>query len=60
MQFKHILQIAPKIEMYLEICFRVVVVQSLSYVLLLATLQTAAHLASLSHYLPEFAQTHIH
>ena len=38
----------------------VVIVQSLSHVQLFATLWTAAHQASLSFTIPEFAQTHVH
>ena len=38
----------------------VVVVQSLSHVQLFVTPWTAAHQASVLHYLPEFAQTQVH
>ena len=45
---------------YLKTPFVLVVVQLLSPVWLFLTSWIAAHQAPLSHYLPEFAQTHIH
>ena len=50
----------PPKKKYIYIYASVLLLLSRCHVFLLATLWTAAHLASLSHCLPEFAQMHIH